>query len=121
MNALANGVTALDTRATAGLRKAGRTLWRAVLADYALSAAELRVLDAACEAADRAAEAKAEVDRDGVSVPGRYGPRIHPAAAVERDARAAMLRALKDLGVVDRREPGRRDDHTPGPKPGARP
>lgn len=120
MNAPANEVTVLDTRAASGLRKAGRALWRAVLADYALSAAELRVLDHACQAADRAAEAKAEVDRDGVTVEGRYGPRIHPAAAVERDARAAVLRALKDLGVVDRREPGRRDDHTPGPKPGAR-
>lgn len=106
---------------TGALGAAGQALWDAVTADYAFSGAELAVLEQACQAADRAAEAKAAVDRDGVTVDGRYGPRIHPAAAVERDARTAMLRALKDLGVVDRREPVARDEHTPGPKPrGAR-
>ena len=102
------------------LGKAGKALQAAVLADYELTEAEQAVLIQACEAADRAASAKAQVDRDGVTLEGRYGPRIHPAAAVERDARAAVLRSLVALGVVDRRQPTVRDLHTPGPKPGAR-
>jgi phage terminase small subunit len=81
-----------------GLRTEGRALWRATLGTYDLDDLELVQLRAACEAADRCAEAKAAVDKDGAIVDGRYGPRAHPGVAIEREARAAMLNALKLLG-----------------------
>jgi phage terminase small subunit len=65
---------------------------------YELDETERIILAAACEAADRAAEAKVMVDADGAVVDGRYGPRQHPAVAIERDSRIAMLRALRELG-----------------------
>jgi hypothetical protein len=104
-------------RCPAGLGKAGQAVWRAVTGDYDLTDPELRVLEQASIAADRAAEARVAIERDGAYVDGRYGPRQHPAIAVERDSRAALLRALKDLNVIDRPAPKHRDDHTPGPKP----
>lgn len=85
--------------------------------EHECSASEEHILELAAIAADRAAQARAEIDRDGITVAGRYGPRLNPAIPVERDARAAVLAHLRALGVVNPAEMPIRDDHTPGPKP----
>lgn len=82
-----------------GLGPAGRHLWRAVLEDYAPTPSEVVVLIAACQAADRVAQAKAAIDAEGIVIEGRYGSRAHPAVAIERDSRIAMLRCLRELGL----------------------
>lgn len=108
-------------KAPDGLHDAGRALWRSVLAEYELSRAELHVLELACQAADRGAQAHAEVERLGITVEGRYGPRLNPAVPILRDAQAAVVANLRALGVVNPAEPPPYDPHRPGPKPkGAR-
>ena len=70
-----------------------------MLASFALEPHHLAVLGAACEANDRMREAQATIARDGAYLDGRYGLRTHPAVAVERDSRLAMLRSFRELGL----------------------
>lgn len=89
----------MTIRAPVGLGLDGKRLWHSVLDDFELEDWQLAILRSACESADRVAEARAEVKRDGITVEGRFGPRAHPALAVERDSRTALLRALRELSL----------------------
>lgn len=81
------------------LKAESRRLWRRVVAAFHLEPHHETVLSTACEALDRLREAQAAIDRDGAYVEGRFGLKAHPAIAVERDSRLAMLRALRELGL----------------------
>ena len=60
----------------------------------------LRLLQLACEAWDRAQAAREQLDRDGLTVPGREGGiRPHPCVAIERDARLAVARLVRELDL----------------------
>ena len=84
------------------LHDAGRALWRRIAASFDLSdAAAAPILTVACEAADRVAEAREAIERDGAYVNGRFGIKQHPGIAVERDSRTQMLRSLRLLGVTE--------------------
>lgn len=83
----------------AHLSTGSAALWRDVLEEYQLEAHHLAVLQAACEAKDRMDQARAAIDKDGAYVVGRFGPKAHPAIAVERDSRLAMVRCLRELGL----------------------
>lgn len=77
---------------------AGAALWRAVVVDYELDSTESEILALACRALDRAARARAAVERDGEFIAGRYGDlKAHPGMLVVRDAESAALRALRSL------------------------
>ena len=92
----------MSTRAPASpahLKTAGRRLWRAVTRAYELEAHHREILAAACEACDRMTEAREVVDEEGITVEGRFGPKAHPAVAVELNSRTAMLRAIRELGI----------------------
>jgi phage terminase small subunit len=86
-------------RAPVGLSPAANRLWRGLVQEYALDdVAALAILEAGLQSFDRAATAKALLDADGPTVTDRWGQRkVHPAASVERDSRAAFLGALKQL------------------------
>jgi len=74
--------------------------WRAVLGDYELEAHHLRLLRLACEAWDRCQQAREILDRDGLTVPtGDGGLKAHPAIGIERDARTAFARLLRELDL----------------------
>ena len=81
------------------LKAEARSMWERLLADYQLEdAAAQALLRAACEAFQRAQEARRILDRDGAIVKDRFGQlKAHPAAAVERDSRTAMIAALRAL------------------------
>lgn len=76
-----------------------RKLWRDVTAAYELEPHHLVILAAACEAQDRMQQAREAIETDGAYTEGRFGMKAHPAIAVERDSRLAMIRALRELGL----------------------
>jgi hypothetical protein len=94
-----------------GLTARSRGIWRGVNRDFDLLDHEQAILEQSLRALDRSEEARAAVDRDGAVVQGRYGPKVHPAAALERDSRTAFLRGLRELGLdpnaVETRPPPR--------------
>lgn len=57
----------------------------------------LLLLTAACEANDRAAEARRVIDEEGLLVEGRFGKKTHPAVMIERDSRLAFSRLVRQL------------------------
>ncbi len=58
------------------------------------------ILITALRAHDRARQAQALIQADGLVLVDRWNQKkIHPAAAVERDARSQFLMALKALGL----------------------
>lgn len=88
-----------DAPILSGTGAAGAALEAAILADFALEPHELAILRLAAHAADRAAEARACVAADGLTVSGRFGVKAHPALAIARDSEAQMLRCLRALNL----------------------
>ena len=82
------------------LGDAGRALWHSIMKDYQISdAGGLALLGEACAAADRVAECRELIAEQGAVVRSQGAIRAHPLLASERDARAAMLRALRYLNL----------------------
>jgi hypothetical protein len=80
------------------LGMAGRELWTSIQASYQITdPGGLALLRAAAEASDRVASCRKMLDEQGEVIVIKGIPRAHPAAAIERDARAALIRALKEL------------------------
>jgi hypothetical protein len=78
-----------------------RRLWRHVTSVYDLREDELRILEEAVRALDRAAEARDQLCKDGLIIPGRFGPRAHPAQAIENSAALRAAKLLRQLGLAD--------------------
>jgi P27 family predicted phage terminase small subunit len=74
--------------------------WRQLGKAAAFEVHEFRTLQAACEAWDRAQEARERIATDGTYVKDRFGQlRAHPAVAVERDARTLYARLIRELAL----------------------
>ena len=74
--------------------------WATTVETYVLWEHHLRLLQLACEAWDRSQQARVELDRDGLTVSGREGGvRPHPCIAIERDARLAVARLVRELDL----------------------
>ena len=73
--------------------------WRTTVNRYVLEEHHLRILQLACEAWDRAQEARERVERDGLTVAGQQGVRPHPCIGIERDARLAVARLVRELDL----------------------
>ena len=81
------------------LKADARRMWQRLMADYQLDdSAALALLQAACEAYQRAQEARALIDKAGAVITDRFDQlKSHPAVAIERDSRAQMISALRAL------------------------
>jgi P27 family predicted phage terminase small subunit len=85
--------------APAHLHKSGADTWRRIAADLELTDADdLTVLRLACEALDRAEQARRQLRREGLCVIDSKGaPHAHPAAAIEARAATRAAQLLKQL------------------------
>lgn len=84
-----------DPKPPRGLSREALSWRQRIIAGWVLDDAAVLILDTGLEAFDRMREAQRVIRRHGVILKGR----VHPAVLVERDARLAMLRAIKQLGL----------------------
>ena len=91
----------MNTPAPKHLSNEAKKIWKSILTEYAIDdSAGLRILQAACEAYDRAQAARVIIDKDGMTVLDKVGQvKSHPLLPVERDNRAAFLAGLKQLNL----------------------
>ena len=83
----------------AHLSPSARQWWQIVLDRYVLEEHHLRLLQLACEAWDRGQKARAQIDAEGLTVAAREGVKPHPCIAIERDARLAVARLVRELDL----------------------
>ena len=89
--------------------------WRGLTRRYNFGAQHLRVLQCSAEAWDRKTQAGEILQVEGLVVTTRHGERrSHPAVAIERDARLAFVRCVRELALAD-------DDMPAGLAPAAAP
>lgn len=83
------------------LGASGRGLWRAVVTGFAVDEPHRRVvLTVAAECMDLIAAAQAEIAEHGlVTDGGRYGRKVNPAVAIDRDQKRLLLTALSMLDL----------------------
>jgi P27 family predicted phage terminase small subunit len=87
-------------KAPAHLRPDTRAWWQSVHQDFDLEEHHSRLLTMACEAWDRACQAREILAKDGIVIGGRQAAvRPHPAIAIERDARIAFARLVAQLNL----------------------
>ena len=81
------------------LGRTGRQLWQQLHQSYEWNdPAELAILDVLCVSADRIAEARALIDKEGVCIPDRWGgTKVHPAHTVEKDNSNRLFAAYRAL------------------------
>ena len=89
-----------EIKAPKHLHRATKKWYREVVAEWGLEEHHIRILIGACEAWDRGVQAREVIDREGLTYEDRFGaPRARPEIAVERDARIAFLRAIRELDL----------------------
>ena len=82
------------------LSRRARAFWRSIVADYALENHQLELLRRTCEAMDRADEAREQIASEGMTTTDRYGQvKPHPCVNIERDARLAIARLLREMSL----------------------
>jgi phage terminase small subunit len=82
------------------LRSSTKQWFGQVVSEYTLEPHHLHLLTLACEARDRAEQAREILAREGVTFTDRFGsPRARPEVAVERDCRLAFARLVRELDL----------------------
>src|SRR5918994_2004384 len=82
------------------LSEPSRNWWRSCVREYSLEPHHLKLLQSAAECWDRQQQARAILDREGITfVDDRGNARVHPAVAVERDARVGFARLIRELDL----------------------
>lgn len=88
-------------KAPGHLTDEGRQWWRRIVKEYGIDDdAGLLLLQTGLEAFCRMRECQAVISTDGAVIKDRFDqPKPHPLLSVERDSRAQMLAALKQLNL----------------------
>ena len=74
--------------------------WHDVVREYDLEHHHIRLLTLACEAWDRGQQARAILEKEGLTYHDRFGaPKARPETAIERDNRTAFARLLRELDL----------------------
>jgi phage terminase small subunit len=95
------------------LQPATRIWFESVIADFALDQHHVRMLVLAAEAWDLSQQAREQLASAGITFMDQNGnPRAHPAVAIERDARLAFVRIIRELDLEG--------ETLPAPRPTAR-
>lgn len=90
----------MAARAPAHLSKEMQKFYKSIMAEFALESHHIVLLTRACEHLDRAAQARRQVDLEGLTTIDRYGGiKPHPCAKLEIDNNAAARLLLKELGL----------------------
>jgi hypothetical protein len=83
-----------------GLSEPTAAWWRQVNREFVLEPHHIKLLTLAAQALDRVYEAREILARDGLTYTDRFGsPKARPEAAIERDARLAFARLLRELDL----------------------
>jgi len=84
------------------LKAEARRMWERLRNDYHIDdAAGLALLQAACEAYERAQEARIAIDKEGAVLADRFGQRkAHPATTIEQASRGQMIAAIRALRLA---------------------
>lgn len=98
-----------------GLRKSGRALWRAVLADWELDQHELVVLREACRTLDSIDGLQSVLEAEGYTSETSQGMRVHPALVELRQQRITLARLIAALRIPVENDEGRTQRRT-GPR-----
>jgi hypothetical protein len=99
------------------LGEPGMALWHAITSRYDVSDPGGReLLLQVCKSADRAAEMRAVIDRDGLTVDTKGGLREHPLLKHELACQAFTTRTLNRLLAAPKRPVGRPTDQAMGPR-----
>ena len=86
--------------------------WREVTAEYELEPHQRKLLQAAAEAWDRLQQARSALAKHGLTYEDRLGnPRARPEVAIERDARIAFGRLVRQLRFDDDSTPPPPEDY----------
>jgi phage terminase small subunit len=87
-------------RAPKHLRPETKAFWLSTLKDYELEPHHIRLLTSACEAWDRAVEAREAITTAGAYFKNRHGElKPHPGLSVERDSRSLFARLIRELSL----------------------
>lgn len=87
-------------KAPSHLRPATARWWKAVHEEYSLEEHHTRLLTLAGEAFDWCSQAREAISADGITVKTADGGiEGHPAMAIERDARLAFARLVRELDL----------------------
>jgi P27 family predicted phage terminase small subunit len=82
------------------LRKPTQEWWSSVNAAYALEPHHVKLLTPACEAHDRATQAREAIAKHGLTYDDRFGsPRKRPEVSIEEAARIAFARLCRELDL----------------------
>ncbi len=82
------------------LRAETAAWWQSITADFDLEPHHHRLLRLACEAWDAGQAAREAIAQHGAVYTDRFGsPRARPEVAIERDARVAFARLMRDLAL----------------------
>jgi hypothetical protein len=83
----------------ADLEQPEAEIWRVVVAQRNFNAAAAALLHSGLRMRAIARTAQTTVERDGMTVAGRYGPRLHPMLRIEKSSRYLFYQIFKQLHV----------------------